>query len=61
VRYLLVMMFVSRFVVHINGNQTKTTVTISPPDGRNVRMHILVDIVQNIRRNITSTWHRHIA
>jgi len=55
VRYLFVTMFVSRFVFYINGNQTKITVPISPPDGRNVEMHILVDIVQTFRRNITFT------
>jgi len=61
VRYLLVTMFVSRFVFHINGNQTKITVTISPTDGRIVGKHILADTVQTFCRNIMSTWHRHIA
>jgi hypothetical protein len=34
------MMFVSRFVVHINENHKKITVTISPTDGSNVGKHI---------------------
>jgi hypothetical protein len=54
-------LFVSRFVVRMNGNQTKITVTILPPDDRIVVLHVLVGIVQTFSRNITSTWHRNNA
>ena len=36
----VVTMFVSRFVVRISGNQTNVTITILPPDGRNIGFHI---------------------
>jgi hypothetical protein len=45
-RYLLVDLFVSRFVVRVNGNQTKITVTILPLDDRNVVMQLFPNFFQ---------------